>query len=116
MATATFRHGKPTMVDHTPGSKVNAGDVVVINDTPFIAHTDIAANVLGALAMRGGVYELPKASGSGTAINGGVQVYWDANNSQATTSSSGNKLIGRTTPAGAADDDTTVMVEHDPQS
>ncbi|HPE29815.1 MAG TPA: DUF2190 family protein [Parvularculaceae bacterium] len=43
-----------------------------------------------------GVVELPKAAG---AINEGVLVYWDNTNSNVTTTSSGNTLIGKAVQA-----------------
>jgi len=118
MATPTvkFLHGSPLMVDHTPSSDVTGGDVVVTGDVPYIAHNDIDADRLGALAAEGGVYECPKASGSGTAIAGGKKVYWDAGNDQATESSSGNKVLGYTTEEGSTDDDTKVNVVHAPRA
>ena len=113
MATplVTFRHGEPLMVDYTPGSAVTAGDVLVIGSDIRIAHSDIAANELGALAAGGGVYRFPKATGSGEAITTGTRVYWDASGEVATTTASTNKIIGDTVAA-AGDDDATVDVIH----
>ena len=34
---ATFKHGDPLFVDYTPGSAVDAGDVVVIDSVPHVA-------------------------------------------------------------------------------
>jgi len=73
MATGQFIHdGKA--IDHTPSSAVSAGDVVVQGDLIGVAKLDIAANVLGALAVDG-VFDLPKATGGGTAITAGAKVY-----------------------------------------
>ena len=63
---------------------------------------------LGALAVEG-VFDFPKATGGGTAIGAGVNVYWNAGTGVATTTSAGNKLIGKTVRA-AADADATVRV------
>ena len=68
----------------------------------------IAANLLGSLAVEG-VFDVPKASGAGTAIAAGASVYWNAAAKQATTTASGNKLMGKTVRA-AVDADTTVRV------
>jgi len=95
-------------IDYTPGSAVTAGDVIVQGDLIGVAKRDIAANTLGALAVEG-VFDFPKASGGSTAIGAGVTVYWNAGAGQATATSSGNKLIGKTVKA-AADADTTVRV------
>lgn len=111
MPMATFFQGTPLMVDHTPGSAVSAGDVVVTNDTPRIAHVDIAASTLGALATSGGVYKMT-ADG---AIGADKKVYWDASASKVTLTSSGNKVIGVTTTAAAADGD-AIYVRHDPSA
>lgn len=56
-----FKHGDPLMVDYTTGgSAVTAGETVVYLGVACIAHTDIAANTLGALAWPNGsaVYEI----------------------------------------------------------
>lgn len=53
------RYSDGKNIDYTPGSAVNAGDVVVLGSIPFIAPLDIAANALGALATEG-VFKVPK--------------------------------------------------------
>jgi len=107
MATARFVHDGNS-VDYTPGSAVTAGDVVVQGELVGVAKVDIAASVLGALAVTG-VFDFPKATGGGTAITAGANCYWDAANTRATTTSSGNKLIGKCVKA-AADADATVRI------
>jgi len=107
MATATFVHDGSS-IDYTPGSAVAAGDVVVQADLIGVARTPIAANALGSLAVAG-VFDAPKATGGGSAIAVGSTVYWDATNKVATTTASGNKLLGKTIKA-AADADATVRV------
>ena len=97
---ATYRHeGK--MVDYTPSSAVTGGDVVVQGEMVGVALLDIAANALGALAVSG-VFDFAKATTSGSAIPAGALCYWDATNEVATTTSSGNKLIGKAVAAAAA--------------
>jgi predicted RecA/RadA family phage recombinase len=106
-----FKSGSPEFVDHTPGSAVSAGDVVVTADTPRIAHRDIAANVLGSLAARGGVY-----SCTGDAvIAADKKVYWvNASNKVSEDDDSGaNKAFGVTTSA-CSGDGSTCEVRHDP--
>jgi predicted RecA/RadA family phage recombinase len=95
-------------IDYTPGADVAAGAVVVQGDLIGVALRPIPANTLGALAVEG-VFDVPKASGASTAIAAGVNVYWNAGAQQATTTASGNKLLGKTTKA-AVDADTTVRV------
>jgi predicted RecA/RadA family phage recombinase len=107
MATATFVQ-EGGAVDYTPSADVAAGDVVVQGDLVGVAGRPIAANALGALAV-GGVFEFPKATGTGKAIAAGKKVYWDATNKQATETSSGNTFLGKTIAA-TADADATVRV------
>lgn len=94
MAVATLYHGDPCMVDYTPSADVDAGDVIVVGNGVRIAHRDIAEGALGALAIRGGVYIVPKATGS--ALNDGALVYWDATdgNAQADADTGTNKVLG----------------------
>jgi predicted RecA/RadA family phage recombinase len=107
MATAQFIHDGKS-IDYTPGADVAAGDVVVQNDLLGVAKLDIAANTLGALAVTG-VFDVPKATGAGTAIGAGAKVYWNATAKQATTTATGNKYLGKTIKA-AVDADATVRV------
>lgn len=110
MGQADFRHGSPVMVDYTPsGSAVNAGDVVVVGNTPMIAHRDIADGVLGAMAAGGGVY---RTTADG-AIGQGVIVYWDDSEDKVSTTASSNTVFGITVSSAAADDD-PIDVLHQP--
>jgi len=104
---ATFIHdGKA--IDYTPGADVAAGAVVVQGELVGVARTPIAVNALGSLAVVG-VFDFPKATGGGTAITAGANCYWDATNSRATTTATGNKLIGKCVKA-AADADALVRI------
>lgn len=107
MATATFIHDGDT-IDFTPGTNVAAGDVVVQNDLVGVAKRDIPTGTLGSLAVVG-VFDVPKATGAGTAIASGAKVYWNATAQQATTTASGNKYLGKTIKA-TVDADATVRV------
>jgi len=104
---ATFVQDGRT-IDHTPGSDVAAGAVVVQGELVGVAKVPIPANTLGALAVEG-VFDFPKATGGGTAITAGANCYWNAGAQQATTTATGNKLIGKCVRA-AADADTTVRI------
>jgi len=106
--TARFIHNGDA-IDYTPAADVAAGDVVVHKELVAVAKLDIPANKLGALHVTG-VYDFPKATGGGTAIPTGSNVYWDDAAKQATTMAGGNKLIGKVVPPGAIDDDETVRV------
>jgi len=104
---ATFVHDGNS-IDYTPVAAVAAGDVVVQGELVGVAKVDIPANALGALAVTG-VFDFPKATGVGTAITVGVNVYWDEANTVATTNdgTGANKLLGKVVKA-AGDNDATV--------
>lgn len=109
MPMATYFAGTPIVADYTPGSAVSAGDVIVTNDTPRVAHLDIAANTLGALATNDGIYKMT-ADG---AIGADKKVYWNAAASKVTLTAGSNKIFGVTVSAAAADGD-AIYVRHDP--
>jgi predicted RecA/RadA family phage recombinase len=112
MPTATFvQEGK--QIDYTPSADVAAGAVVVLNDLIGIAKTPIAADKLGALAVTG-VFAVPKATGTSTAIARGKKVYWDEADQEAKEDSEtgANKYLGKTVLA-AGDSDATVNVRLD---
>lgn len=94
---ATLYSGDPQMADHTPGSAVAAGQVVIVGRTPRIAHQPIAANELGALAVGGGIYTV--TAGSGADIPDGRKVFWDDTNNVVTETASGNLAFGFTVAA-----------------
>jgi predicted RecA/RadA family phage recombinase len=103
-----------TRFDHTPGSAVGAGAVVVQNSLVGIAENDIAANALGALAVNG-TFDLVKING---AMSAGDPLYWDsdgdpqggtAGSGAATTTSTDNDFIGFAV-ADAADTDEKVRM------
>jgi predicted RecA/RadA family phage recombinase len=86
-------------IDYTPGSAVAAGQVVVQGSMIGAAKTPIAANALGALAVRG-IFDVVKANEQQAL---GAALYWDADGNPyngtagtgcATTTSSGNTFIG----------------------
>jgi len=105
--TATFIHEGAT-IDYTPGADVAAGAVVVQGELVGVAVRAIPANTLGALSVDG-VFDFPKATGGGTAITAGAQLYWAAIPQTATTddAAGANKAIGKCVLA-AADGDATV--------
>lgn len=108
---AVFSHGSPLMVDYTPTAAVDAGDVVVVGDRPLVAHADIAADELGALAAGGGVYKLTSAGN----YSPGVKVYWNASTGKITTAVGSHKHFGFIVPSSdpGADGD-EVIVHHCP--
>jgi predicted RecA/RadA family phage recombinase len=94
-------------VDYTPGADVAAGDVIVQTDLVGVAKLDIKSGKTGALAIEG-VFDFAKSGGVAYAV--GTILYWDDTNNVVTTTSSGNKLIGKVVRA-AASADTTVRVK-----
>jgi len=107
MAHAQYIH-KGDSIDYTPTANVPAGAVVVQGELVGVTKVDIPANTLGALAVTG-VFDFPKATGTGTAIAAGTNCHWNATTQQATTTATGNKLIGKCIRA-AGDTDETVRV------
>lgn len=102
-------------IPHTPGSAVYGGDIVVVGTIPMLAESDIAASALGNLACEG-IWKVPKDSSSFTA---GDAVYWDADGNPvtgtagtgaATSTATGNNLMGFAT-ADAATGDSYVYVK-----
>lgn len=76
-AAATLVYGKPVVAKHVETGTHNAGDVVVIGATPYVAHCDIPQFAGGpltdALACGGGIY-LMTANGAGAI---GQRVWYD---------------------------------------
>ena len=107
MAQAVFVH-EGASIDYTPTADVAAGDVVVQSDLFGVAKLDIKADKLGALAVTG-VFDVPKATGAGSAIAAGAKVWWDAAVKQATTVALAQGYLGKAVKA-AADADATVRV------
>jgi predicted RecA/RadA family phage recombinase len=97
-------------VPYTPsGADVATGDVVITNNQVGICVRPIADGELGALNIRGGVYECT----GDAAIAAGKRVYWDATNDKVTETVGTNKIFGTTVTACAADNG-TCDVEHNP--
>lgn len=91
----TLKYGKPVMAKHVETGTHNAGDVVVIGATPFVAHCDVpqytGGTLTDALACGGGIYTgvsdgTPKV---------GQDVYWVAATSKFTATAAGNAHFGK---------------------
>jgi predicted RecA/RadA family phage recombinase len=97
-------------IDHTPGSAVAAGQVVVQGDLVGVAKRPIAVNELGSLALVG-VFDFAKEADGGVTFAVGALAYWDAVNKLAVTDDGGGayKMLGKVVKA-AADADATVRV------
>lgn len=101
---------KGEAIDYRPTENVAAGDVIVLGTLVGIARLDIVANTLGSLAIVG-CFEAPKATGE---ITAGAVVFWDATNSQVTTTATGNPYLGKAVATAAADDETVQFILNAP--
>ena len=107
--TAKYKH-RGIAIDYTPGSDVTAGDVVVQEDLIGIAVNDIPDGRLGALTTEG-VFELPKATGSGSDIDAGAQLYWNGTDDRVekTEGSPARPALGKAVAAAAVADETVLV-------
>lgn len=113
MPTAKYLRGKAEYIKYTHSAAVTAGDIIAASDGRIlIAITDIAANVEGEYAVRGGVWEIAKPSG---ALTRGLPMFWDvaAAEIQNNFDSGTNYIFGWAHNA-AASGDATAEVEFDP--
>jgi hypothetical protein len=115
VAEATYRHGDPLMVNYIPAAgDIAAGQVVLLGNTAGltcgVAHVPISNNVLGALAMGGGVYELTNLNNAANY----AKVWWDDTNNKVTTVSTNNALFGFVTENGGGGANTVCRVRHFP--
>jgi len=87
MPEAVLRQGAPEFVDYTPSAgNIAAGQVIALANTGIgclIAHQDITNNILGAVAIGGGVYDVTML----TNIAPYARVYWDDTNNKVVTTS-----------------------------
>lgn len=93
-----------------PNADVQVDDLVVINNLLTIAYANTKQNTVGEFVYAADEVALPKATGS--AINAGALLYWDADTSKVTTTVGSNKKIGIAL-AGAGSDDTEVLAALD---
>lgn len=91
------------------GADVTSGQLVTFGDTVGVAlgAAKIGETVVVALE---GVFEVAKATGSGTALSVGTTVYRDGTNNRVTATSTSNKAVGIVWKA-AANGDATVQVK-----
>lgn len=114
MAQVEFRHGDPVMVDYTPGANTAAGDVVILGNTTGltcgVVHVDTAANIQGAIAAGGGVYECVNLNNAANY----AKVWWDNSVDKVTTTSTNNALFGFVVANGGLGANTNCLVLHQP--
>lgn len=85
-----------------PSGGLTSGQAYLAGTILVVALTAIAEGATGDAAAEG-VFALPKDSG---AITQGALVYWNATNSNLTTTASGNTLVGVCWTAAASGDAT----------
>jgi predicted RecA/RadA family phage recombinase len=102
MAEAVFVQ-EGDSVDYTPTADTPAGQVIVQGDLVGVAKLDIKANRLGAICVTG-VYDFAKLTS--VAFTVGTSLYWDDAANVATTTATGNKLLGKVVRAAATTDPT----------
>lgn len=108
-----FIRGNYQTIEHTPETAVAAGAIVVINDMACIAHHDIPAGTLGALAVDGGEYEVDKdGSSSGPEFSVGEKFYWDDSGDEAVESATSNAKLGYVSRAAVATDTSVRFIHH----
>jgi len=105
--TARFIH-KGDAIDYTPAEDTPAGTVVVIDTLIGVTKQDIKAGELGALHVTG-VFDFPKATGSGTGSGAGINVYWNETAQEAEPVATNGRLLGKSI-RDAGDDDPTFRV------
>jgi len=88
-------------IDYVASGDVDAGDVIVQADLVGIAVADIASGSTGALGVSG-VWKMPKAVLSTSALSAGNKVYWDDSGKVVTATADSNKLAGKVTKDAAA--------------
>jgi predicted RecA/RadA family phage recombinase len=88
-----------TLTVPAPSGGVLSGAPVIIGSLIGIAVATAALGVAVAVKTKG-VFELPKVSAQAWATLG-LPIYWDATAGNATTTSSGNTLIGYNTETAA---------------
>lgn len=121
MADAVFRHGDPVMVDYTPsGGNVAEGQVVLLGSVTAntagagaiasITHRSITNNVLGAVAVGGGVYDVVNLNNAAV----GAKVYWEDTNNKVTTVSTNNAVFGFIVANGGGGANSTARALHKP--
>lgn len=96
----TYTRDTSQDVDHTAGSAVTAGDVIVDNGRVGIAVDDIAAGETGPMKVRNAEISVTKAAG--TAWSEGDEVYYDGDNANFTVGQ-----VANGTYAGLANRDAT---------
>jgi predicted RecA/RadA family phage recombinase len=93
--------------NHTASGAIAAGDVVVMSAIVGVALAAIADGAVGAVAVEG-LFAVTKKSGDTFAQ--GEAVYWDTTPGEATSTSSGNTLMGHAAEAAASGDATVTVL------
>ena len=92
MAKATFVQTGDN-IDYTAASDIEYMDVVKLTDRIGVALEAIPNGETGTVTLTG-VFDIPAATGNGTALTVGQKAYWDATNSVITPTATDNTFAG----------------------
>lgn len=109
MAANLYR-GDTSMRDYTPAAAVDSGDVIAIGDLQYIAHLDIAADELGALACPTGSAAYKVDVEGALTLADGAAVNYDTTTGQILNANTG-VFLGYAEGA-VASGDTYAIVRH----
>lgn len=119
-ASLIFKNGDPVSLNNTPGSAVAAGGVLLVGNSPLIAHQACEASVEGAFYSGRGRYTVTQQRSGGTlaAVVAGNKLFWNSTTGTFTTTSASGLYeagVAATAAAGvAADTDQTFELIHAP--
>ena len=100
---AELYHGDPLMIDYTPTDAVVAGDMVDFGSYVIVAHRDIAAGELGAMAYPSGTAVYKIELGTGVSFAAGAAVTVDVATGKAEATGSAFGICAKAADQGAGD-------------
>ena len=104
MKAVFYQDGK--RIDIVQSNDIEPGDVVLIGELIGVQTHQIKKDEKGSVAVSG-VFQVEKKSGF--AFTEGQKVYWDNTAKQATSTASGNTLMGLTVAEAGASDSTVLV-------
>ena len=106
MKAVFYQDGK--RIDIVQSGDIDSGDIVVIGELIGVQTNQIKKDEKGSVAVSG-VFQVVKKSAD--TFTAGQKVYWDNTLQQATSTASGNTLMGLTVAqAGASDSNVLVKI------
>lgn len=102
-------------INHTPGSAVSAGDIVVVNGNFVgIANSPISSGVQGSLAITG-TFDIAKDGTSGPTFAVGDPVFWDVSDALAVTEPTSDSVFMGFAEKAAGTNEATVRTRLAPE-